>query len=254
ESVEAVPIATPPKKDKKPSGEGSKLPVILAAVAVVVVAVVIYFVFGRGGGEAPPTTPTPIPVAVAPTATPTPPADLVERARQAAAAAVEVQEAELRRRIEEEYPTPTPIPPTPTPTQTPTPEPTATPAPRPTATPTRPPATPTPIPPTPTPSVREGDIVAAGAGVVAARVRSRANPGYPRLAQQMGLEGEVTLQALVGIDGSVENVRILNVSRTGVGFEKASEDAVRQWKYQPATKHGVKVRIWVTIRIPFTLR
>lgn len=253
--VEAVPVADAPA-GKKPEGEKSKLPLFLAAAAVIVIAAALYFVFGRGGGQAPATpTPSPVPVAVAPTATETPPPDLVERARQAAAAAVEQQEADLRRRIEEEYPTPTPIPPTATPTNTPTPAPTSTPVPRrPTATPTRPPATATPIPPTPTPSVREGDIVAAGPGVTAPKIVSRVNPEYPRLALQMNASGEVTLQALIGIDGSVENVRILNVSRSGLGFEKASEDAVRQWRYRPATKNGVKVKTWVTIRIPFTLR
>ena len=36
-----------------------------------------------------------------------------------------------------------------------------------------------------------------------------------------------------------------------VGFEKATEDAIRKWRYRPATKDGVKVRMWVTIRVPF---
>jgi periplasmic protein TonB len=70
----------------------------------------------------------------------------------------------------------------------------------------------------------------------------------------MQFEGEVTLRALVGIDGSVENVQILEATHPGIGFEKAAEDSVRQWRYRPATKSGVKVRVWVRIRIPFRLR
>jgi TonB family protein len=65
------------------------------------------------------------------------------------------------------------------------------------------------------------------------------------------VEGAVEAEALVGIDGRVEEVRILKVEGPKVGFGKATEDAVMQWHYKPATKLGVKVRMWVTIRVPF---
>ena len=71
------------------------------------------------------------------------------------------------------------------------------------------------------------------------------------MARLAKASGEVRLRALVGIDGSVEKVQILKVSRTGVGFEKSATEAVKQWRYRPATKKGVKVRMWIPIRIPF---
>jgi TonB family protein len=49
-------------------------------------------------------------------------------------------------------------------------------------------------------------------------------------------------------------VRITNVSRKNVGFEKATEQAILKWRYKPATKKGVKVRMWVTIRVPFQVQ
>jgi protein TonB len=58
---------------------------------------------------------------------------------------------------------------------------------------------------------------------------------------------------LIGTDGRVEDVQIVEVTQTGAGFEKATEDAVRQWRYRPATKHGVKVRVWVRIKVNLTL-
>jgi len=70
----------------------------------------------------------------------------------------------------------------------------------------------------------------------------------------MQVEGVVEAEALVGIDGGVEEVRILNSSRKGVGFENATEEAIMKWRFKPATKRGVKVRMWVSIRIPFRLR
>jgi TonB family protein len=61
-------------------------------------------------------------------------------------------------------------------------------------------------------------------------------------------------RVLVGPDGAVEDVRVVNVSRTGVGFERATIDAVRQWRYKPATKSDVNVRMWVPARVRLTLR
>jgi TonB family protein len=125
----------------------------------------------------------------------------------------------------------------------------------------QPTAEPTPVPTeaptpslTPTPSVREGDLVSPGPGVTPPKIISRDPPAYPSRAQSMRLEGVVEAQALIGIDGSVEEVRIVSVTQKGVGFEEATRNAVLRWRYQPATKMGVKVRTWLTIRMPFRLQ
>jgi len=238
-------------------GGNKRLWMLLGALALVAVVVGVWLIFGRKGPEAPPTSPS---IAVVPTATPTPePAigllseeELIEQAREVAAAEITKQEEELRKRLEEEFPTPTPIPPTPTPTDTETPEPTETSTPPPTATPI--PPTATPIPPTPTPSVREGDIVTLGLGVIVPTVIHKEQPQYTAKAQSMQVEGVVDAEALVGINGVVEEVRIVTVSRKKVGFEEETEKAIMKWRYKPATKKGVKVRMWVPIRVPFRLR
>ena len=80
------------------------------------------------------------------------------------------------------------------------------------------------------------------------------SPEYPPVAQRLRVSGVVEAEFLVGPDGTVEDFRIVSVTRTGVGFERATEEAVRQWRYEPATKNGVKVRTWVAVRVPFTLR
>jgi len=138
-----------------------------------------------------------------------------------------------------------------TPTETVTETPTVRP---PTATPVPPTATPRPPTATFTPSVREGDLVSAGPGVTAPVPLVQDQPEYPPVARQLGVDGVVEAEYLVGPDGSIEDFRIVSVSRTGVGFERATEEAVRGWRYKPATKNGVKVRTWVTVRVPFTLR
>jgi protein TonB len=93
-----------------------------------------------------------------------------------------------------------------------------------------------------------------GPGVTRPVLLNQVDPEYPRMAQRIGVEGEVEVEILVGPDGAVEDVRVVNVSRTGVGFERATTDAVRQWRYKPAIKNNVNVRMWVTARVRLTLR
>ena len=93
-----------------------------------------------------------------------------------------------------------------------------------------------------------------GPGVTPPALIDRVDPRYPRIAERVRVNGDVQAEALVGIDGRVEEVRILEGSHSGVGFEDATEEAVLQWRYKPATKNGVRVRMWVQIRVPFRYR
>jgi TonB family protein len=243
------------------AGGGSKrLWLLVGGLAVILAGAGWWFFFGHDkfSGSRPSASAIPVAAAVT-TETPTPEPtatlmsdqELIEQAREVAAEEITRQEEELRRRLEDEFPTPTPIPPTPTPTDTETPLPTETPTPAPTDTPTPVPPTATPIPPTATPSVREGDIVVRGPGVVPPVVIFQEEPEYPPMAERMRETGLVEAEALIGIDGSVEQVRITRVEGRNLGFEKATEDAIREWRYRPATKDGVRVRMWMTIRVPF---
>jgi len=246
-------------KSAAAGGNKKRLWMALSALAVVLAAAGGWFFFGRKGPESTPSARA-VPITIPATETPTPEPtvglmsdqELIERAREVAAVEITKQEEELRKRLEEEFPTPTPVPPTPTPTDTPTPLPTDTPTPTPT--PTSPPPTATPIPPTPTPSVREGDIVVPGPGVEPPVMIYQEPPKYPPAAERMGASGVVAAEALVGINGAVEEVRITKVEGRNFGFEKATEEAIYKWRYKPATKGGVKVRVWVTIRVPFRLQ
>ncbi len=239
---------------------------IAAAVMVALAAAAVgwWLLVGPGAGDdgstaLPPPATTVVPMVRTPT--PEPAAEglmddteLLERAREVAAAEMAKQEQELRQRLEKEFPTPTPLPPTPTPTETPTDTPTPSPTPtQPPPTPTRVPPTATPIPMTPTPAVREGDIVEPGPGVRPPVLIHRVDPEYPPIARRANLGGEVVAQLLVGIDGRVEEIRIVEVTQSGLGFEQATEEAVRQWRYRPATKNGVKVRTWIRIKVTLTL-
>ncbi len=159
---------------------------------------------------------------------------------------------------------PTPVPtavPTPVPTEVPTLAPTPPPTPVPTAVPTvvptpvsQPPAETARQPARPEPadgSVQPGDIVPLGPDIERPRLTNRVAPIYPAAASRMRVRGVVRLQALVGIDGTVEEMTIQQVPRGGLGFEQSVQDAVKKWRFEPATKDGVPVRVWLPIAIPF---
>lgn len=74
---------------------------------------------------------------------------------------------------------------------------------------------------------------------------------YPDSAYRNGIEGNVTLQALIGKDGSVEKVEVLK-SNYDI-FKDAAINAMRREKFIPAKQNGTPIRIWITRTINFRL-
>lgn len=64
---------------------------------------------------------------------------------------------------------------------------------------------------------------------------SRVDPTFPPMARQMRMSGQVKLRVQVRADGRVGTVSVLSEPTPKVGFGKAAEAAVRQWRYRPAT-------------------
>ena len=68
-------------------------------------------------------------------------------------------------------------------------------------------------------------------------------PIYPDQALRTGLQGTVVLQALIGKDGMVRDLKLLQGSLL---LGQAAFDAVRQWRYQPYFVNGraVDAQTW----------
>jgi protein TonB len=81
---------------------------------------------------------------------------------------------------------------------------------------------------------------------------SKVEPDYPFAARRIGLGGRVTVSAVIGLDGSVESAEILGSSNSL--FDQAALDAVRKWRYRPATMNGQPVRVFFTVRVDFVVR
>lgn len=109
----------------------------------------------------------------------------------------------------------------------------------------------------PPPPVREGPVnreikrIRRGGTVVEALALSRPGPLYPELAKRARVQGDVLLQAVIAVDGSIKELRV----QTGHPFLiKAAVDAVSQWRYRPTTLNGDPVEVITQITVTFRLR
>jgi TonB family protein len=76
-------------------------------------------------------------------------------------------------------------------------------------------------------------------------------PTYPQEAEKAGLEGEVAVKMLVGIDGSVERVVVLRT--TDPVFEAAALEAASRCQFKPAKLEGKPTRSYVMVPFAFRL-
>lgn len=131
-------------------------------------------------------------------------------------------------------------------------------------------AVPTPVPPTSPPAapvtaapaiglgsvaVREGDFVDFTQVDTPPEVLTKPQVVLPSTAARFGqASGTVILQALVNHQGVVEDVKILRgfpLTRSGV--DEACVEAVKKYRFKPATKGGVRVKTTATVTIPIDL-
>ena len=101
----------------------------------------------------------------------------------------------------------------------------------------------------------------AGEGTVAAeRVRISpealqvlahpVDPNYPLLAREMKVQGAVVLDALIGRDGTIQNLKIVSGPTI---LANAAMEAVRQWRFKPYYQQGEAVETAARITVNFTI-
>ncbi len=191
-----------------------------------------------------------------------------ERRREEELARVQQQRAEAQAAAVKGVLVPTAVPervPTPAPTQVPVVAAAVEPTPAPT------PALPTAVPPPATiaappaavapaiglgpATVREGDYVDFTQLDTQPEVLVKENVVLPRTVQRLGQgSGTVILKALVNHQGMVEQVEVLRgfpVPRYGI--DEACMEAVKKYRFKPATKNGVRVKTHTTVTLPIDL-
>ncbi len=89
-------------------------------------------------------------------------------------------------------------------------------------------------------------ISPGAAEVIAHPVR----PNYPLLARQMKVEGAVILQALIGKQGTIQDLRVISGPAI---LSAAARQAVMQWHFKPYFQDGQAVETEARITVNFTI-
>jgi TonB family protein len=100
-------------------------------------------------------------------------------------------------------------------------------------------------PAAPTPSIP------VGGDVKSAKLLKSVPPVYPAFAKTQRVSGDVRVDALVDAEGRVTTMKIVSGPAM---LHLAAMDALRQWKYQPATLDGKAVSMHLTVTIQFRLQ
>lgn len=91
-----------------------------------------------------------------------------------------------------------------------------------------------------------------GSGITPPRVLREVKADYTEEARRAGITGDVVLEIVVRRDGSVTDVKLLQ-GLSG-GLNDRAIQAVRQWRFAPASRQGTPVDVIVEVAVEFKLR
>jgi len=87
-------------------------------------------------------------------------------------------------------------------------------------------------------------------GVVAAKAVYQPKPLYPQLAIIARIQGTVVLQAIIGKDGAIQDLKVVSGHPLLV---RAAMEAVKTWRYQPTLLSSDPVDVLTEIEVNFNL-
>ena len=87
--------------------------------------------------------------------------------------------------------------------------------------------------------------------VARAMLKKRIEPEYPADAKRAGLHGTVVLEAMIGTDWRIHDLRVL--SAPAAELAASSFAAVSQWEYRPYVMGGRAVPVQTTVTVTFSL-
>ena len=90
-----------------------------------------------------------------------------------------------------------------------------------------------------------------GGDVKQAKLISSVAPVYPTLAKNQHVSGNVQVDALIDANGKVTTMKVVSGPTL---LHQAAMDALRQWRYQPATLDGKPVPMHLTVSVQFRLQ
>jgi len=103
-------------------------------------------------------------------------------------------------------------------------------------------------PPPPKPAAPKR--IRVGGQVESAKLIAQPKPDYPALAKMARIQGVVKLEAVIGKDGSIQDLKVLSGHPLLV---KSAIESVSRWRYQPTLLNGEPVEVVTEIDVSFTL-
>src|SRR5581483_9491773 len=100
------------------------------------------------------------------------------------------------------------------------------------------------------PKVQTPQRVRVSQGVSEGLLVHQVRPTYPPLARAARIQGAVVLQAVIGKDGTIQNLRLVSGHPM---LTQAAIEAVKQWRYKPYFLNGEPVEVDTQITVNFTL-
>jgi TonB family protein len=95
------------------------------------------------------------------------------------------------------------------------------------------------------------DRVNLSSGLAVGMLLTKVQPVYPVDAKEAHVSGTVVLQAVIGRDGSLQDLRIMQAPSASLAASALI--AVSQWKYRPYLLNGNPVEVDTTINVIYTL-
>jgi protein TonB len=99
-----------------------------------------------------------------------------------------------------------------------------------------------------------GGAYRLGSGVESPQPILRVKPNYTADAMRAKVQGMVVVEAIVMPDGTVNSARVVRSLDQTFGLDQEALKAAKQWRFQPGTRFGRPVPVWVNIELAFTLR
>jgi periplasmic protein TonB len=107
------------------------------------------------------------------------------------------------------------------------------------------------IPEGPPPAEPEGPIQVGGDVKPPEKILAP-QPQYSEVARKARVQGVVIVQAIIDKEGNVTNVKILK--GLPFGLDQSAADAIKKWKFKPATLNGKPVAVYYNLTVNFTLQ
>ncbi len=102
------------------------------------------------------------------------------------------------------------------------------------------------------PSAEPDGPIMVGGDVRAPEKIAAPQPQYTEIARKARIQGVVIVQAIIDKDGNVTNVKVLK--GLPMGLEEAAVEAIKQWRFKPATLNGRPVTVYYNLTVNFKLQ